>query len=70
MAVPCITVRKNTERPITVEVGTNLLLCADRKALVSHARKALSGKWKAGQAPELWDGRASSRIADVLLERF
>jgi len=60
---PCVTVRPNTERPVTVEEGTNELISLDAGLIESAGIKALSGKWKEGKIPDLWDGRAAERIA-------
>ncbi len=66
LGVPCLTMRDNTERPITVEQGTNVLVGSNR-ALIHHCVDAiLSGGGKRGCTPELWDGHASERIADHL----
>src|SRR5205085_3713911 len=66
LGVPCLTLRDNTERPITVTIGTNILVGQDRHKLTSELTKILDGGAKRGQVPPLWDGRASDRIADVL----
>lgn len=66
LGVPCITVRPNTERPITIECGTNRLFDDDPSKLVDVARE-LSGSERRPCRPELWDGRAAERIASVLL---
>jgi UDP-N-acetylglucosamine 2-epimerase (non-hydrolysing) len=70
LGIPCITLRENTERPITVEEGTNILVGSDPVRIVAEARKALKGLAATGRKPELWDGKASARIlatlADVL----
>lgn len=66
LQVPCITLRENTERPITVEVGTNRLVGTDPEAILSGFREAVNSKSK-GRIPELWDGRAAERIADILV---
>ena len=67
LGVPCITVRDNTERPITVEVGTNILAGTDFKNVFSALDDLLAGKVKKGQIPELWDGRAASRVVEVFI---
>ena len=66
MQVPCVTIRGNTERPITVTLGTNVLVGQDPAMLKAEVQKALDGKAKRGTVPPLWDGRASERIAEVL----
>lgn len=67
---PCITMRENTERPITTEIGTNELIGLDLERALSLARHAVNGKWKNHQVPELWDGNAAERIVKVLRERL
>lgn len=67
LKVQCLTARENTERPITVEVGTNHLLGTDWKKIQVIAKEILNGKIKMGTIPELWDGHASERIVDILL---
>ncbi|MFW6147949.1 MAG: non-hydrolyzing UDP-N-acetylglucosamine 2-epimerase [Thermodesulfobacteriota bacterium] len=67
LGVPCLTVRKNTERPITVEMGTNVLVGQDMAQLKREIYNILDGKIRQGQVPPLWDGHASERIAYVLL---
>jgi UDP-N-acetylglucosamine 2-epimerase (non-hydrolysing) len=66
LGVPCLTVRRNTERPVTVTVGTNVLVGDDRKALVFELGKIVEGKQKKGVVPTLWDGHTGNRIADIL----
>lgn len=63
LAVPCLTMRENTERPITVEQGTNTLVGRDRKLILRLVGEILVGGGKRGRSPELWDGRAAERIA-------
>ena len=69
LGVPCLTVRENTERPATVEFGTNRLVGTDPRALLPAAREILGGRRPAGRLPELWDGRAAERIVAVV-QRF
>jgi UDP-N-acetylglucosamine 2-epimerase (non-hydrolysing) len=66
LAVPCLTMRENTERPITVAQGTNTLVGRDRERIVACVEEILSGGGKRGRIPELWDGRAAVRIASHL----
>jgi len=66
LRVPCLTVRENTERPITISVGTNVLVGRDRNKIAAELAKALNGRAKQGTIPPLWDGKAGERIADVL----
>jgi UDP-N-acetylglucosamine 2-epimerase (non-hydrolysing) len=63
LGVPCLTLRENTERQITVEQGTNTLVGRDRSTILSCVDTILAGGGKRGRLPELWDGRASERIA-------
>jgi len=65
LGIPCLTLRENTERPVTIEEGTNTLVGVDPARIVAEARRALSGGGKAGRIPALWDGEASGRIAEV-----
>jgi UDP-N-acetylglucosamine 2-epimerase (non-hydrolysing) len=70
LRVPCLTVRDNTERPVTVTEGTNALVGRDATKLLNAARERLSTQAVTGAIPELWDGRAAERIADALEQRF
>jgi UDP-N-acetylglucosamine 2-epimerase (non-hydrolysing) len=65
--VPCLTLRKNTERPVTVLDGTNILVGPYPEKIIAAAENILAGNVKAGQAPKYWDGRASERIVEVFL---
>jgi UDP-N-acetylglucosamine 2-epimerase (non-hydrolysing) len=69
LSIPCLTIRNNTERPSTIEVGTNHLVGTDPVRIVEVANGVLDGKCKAGGLPPLWDGRAAERIAEILLKR-
>jgi UDP-N-acetylglucosamine 2-epimerase (non-hydrolysing) len=67
LRVPCLTVRRNTERPVTATMGTNVLVGQDTDRLLTEARRILSGDARTGHVPPLWDGRAGSRIADLVM---
>jgi UDP-N-acetylglucosamine 2-epimerase (non-hydrolysing) len=68
LGVPCLTVRENTERPITVSLGTNTLVGRDIKRLRTELEAVLAGKAKCGIVPPLWDGHAAERIAQVMVQ--
>jgi UDP-N-acetylglucosamine 2-epimerase (non-hydrolysing) len=68
MNVPCITLRDNTERPETIEIGTNELIGTAPKRIKPALEKLLAGHWKQGQIPEKWDGKAAERIVEVLVK--
>jgi len=70
LGVPCLTLRENTERPITVTEGTNQIVGQDPEKILAAARKILAGTTKAGRIPKLWDGRAAERIVEILLRDF
>jgi UDP-N-acetylglucosamine 2-epimerase (non-hydrolysing) len=67
LGVPCLTLRENTERPVTITQGTNQLVGTDAKKIVATASKLLAGEKKAWRVPPLWDGHAAQRIVDILL---
>lgn len=67
LGVPCLTLRENTERPITISEGTNQLIGTDPAKIVAAADAILSGNGKPGRIPPLWDGHASQRIVEILL---
>ena len=66
LGVPCITIRENTERPVTVDLGTNYLAGTDPERILAIAKEVLAGQAKRGVLPALWDGRASERIAGII----
>jgi UDP-N-acetylglucosamine 2-epimerase (non-hydrolysing) len=68
LGVPCLTLRENTERLVTVTQGTNTVVGRDPERIVVEALAILDGKNKAGRVPELWNGRAAERILNVLME--
>ncbi|MCD4651006.1 MAG: UDP-N-acetylglucosamine 2-epimerase (non-hydrolyzing) [Candidatus Cloacimonetes bacterium] len=63
--VPCLTLRENTERPITVTEGTNQLVKLDKDAIIELASEILDGKRKPGKIPNLWDGKTADRIVSI-----
>jgi len=67
LGVPCLTLRQSTERPVTVQVGTNTLVGTDPAQVVPAAMAVLDGRGKKGRVPDLWDGKAAARIAPVLI---
>ena len=68
LGIPCLTLRENTERPITVTEGTNTIVGNSTDAIVTAADEILNSGGKAGRIPELWDGKTAPRIADILSE--
>lgn len=70
LKIPCITLRSNTERPITVKTGTNIICGLDEKLITGIIKKIESGKFKKGKIPELWDGKAAERIVNALLKKI
>jgi UDP-N-acetylglucosamine 2-epimerase (non-hydrolysing) len=66
LGIPCLTVRKNTERPVTVNVGTNILVGQDMVRLKTEVERILGGEAKKGQVPPLWEGKAGERLAEIV----
>lgn len=66
LGIPCLTLRNNTERPVTVDMGTNLIVGQDREKLAAEMSRIASGNGKHGVIPPLWDGHAGDRIAEIL----
>ncbi len=66
LGVPCVTIRENTERPVTVDEGSNVLVGTDPERIMLETRKILRGEGKQGRRPHLWDGKAAERIVEVL----
>ena len=66
LGVPCVTLRENTERPITVTDGTNVVVGTDTDLMQAEVEKILRGQGKTGRRPHLWDGKAAERIAGIL----
>jgi len=70
MGVPCFTLRDNTERPETIEVGTNELIGTNPSAIKPALARLFSGQWKKGNIPKLWDGKSAERIVAHLIDIF
>jgi UDP-N-acetylglucosamine 2-epimerase (non-hydrolysing) len=67
LGIPCLTIRENTERPVTVEIGTNYLVGTRPEAILSTAQDILGGRAKKGVVPMHWDGKAAVRISEIIL---
>lgn len=70
LKIPCITMRENTERPSTVDIGTNIIVGTDPEKIINATMSAIDGKGKKGAVPELWDGKTADRIVDILLKKI
>jgi UDP-N-acetylglucosamine 2-epimerase (non-hydrolysing) len=70
LKVPCLTLRENTERPITAELGSNQVVGTDSDKIVQAYRKVIDGNQREPQIPPLWDGRAAERIVNILVEKL
>ena len=66
LGVPCITLRENTERPITVDEGTNTIVGTDADKIMASYHDVMETGGKAGRVPELWDGKAAERIVAII----
>lgn len=66
LGVPCLTLRDNTERPITVEEGTNTMVGSNEENIINEGLKIIENGGKSGRTPEFWDGKAAERIVDIL----
>ena len=71
LGVPCVTLRNNTERPVTVSQGTNLIISTDKTKVLEKSLGVIDGTIKVkNKIPELWDGKAAERIVKVLVDGF
>ena len=68
LGIPCLTLRENTERPVTVTEGTNTIVGNDTQVILDAANDVLDNGGKAGRNRELWDGKTAQRIADLIEE--
>ncbi|MEI6059580.1 MAG: UDP-N-acetylglucosamine 2-epimerase (non-hydrolyzing) [Bacteroidota bacterium] len=68
--IPCITLRENTERPVTITEGTNELAGSDTQRIIDFSLQILEGKWKKGSIPQLWDGKTAERIVAFIESKF
>ena len=66
LGIPCLTLRENTERPETIDEGTNTLVGNDTQRIIEESFKILEGQGKTGSYPELWDGHAAERIVEII----
>ncbi|MBM4168832.1 MAG: UDP-N-acetylglucosamine 2-epimerase (non-hydrolyzing) [Ignavibacteria bacterium] len=69
LGIPCLTLRSNTERPITVEIGTNRITGLDADRVLAACHDVFEGRFKKGSIPHLWDGKAAERIAGILVNK-
>ena len=70
LGIPCITIRENTERPVTITQGTNQIVGTDKEKIISIGKETLNGNGKSGRIPKFWDGKTAQRIVDVLLDNM
>ena len=70
LGIPCLTLRENTERPITCDIGTNDLCGLDVEKVVARSEAIFLGTQKRGRIPELWDGNSAKRIVEVLISKI
>lgn len=70
LGVPCLTLRENTERPVTISEGTNQLVGVSPERITAAAWRILERKVKNGRRPEMWDGKAAERIIGILRKKF
>lgn len=70
LGIPCLTLRKNTERPITVDIGTNEIVGSNKQKILKSISKILKGKWKKGKIPKYWDGKTAKRIVKILIRNL
>jgi UDP-N-acetylglucosamine 2-epimerase (non-hydrolysing) len=70
LGIPCLTLRQSTERPVTVELGTNQIVGLNRQTILSCLDSITAGHWRMASVPPLWDGRAAERVVDALRNTY
>jgi UDP-N-acetylglucosamine 2-epimerase (non-hydrolysing) len=70
LKIPCITLRNNTERPVTIKKGTNVLVGSNKDKIIGMFDRVLEGKWKKGEIPEFWDGQTAKRIVKIIIDKL
>ncbi len=70
LKIPCLTLRENTERPVTAEVGTNVICGLNDNLIIKKIKEIEAGKFKVGKIPKKWDGRSAERIVKVILKKI
>ncbi|MEO8664289.1 MAG: UDP-N-acetylglucosamine 2-epimerase (non-hydrolyzing) [Ignavibacteria bacterium] len=70
LGIPCLTLRENTERPVTAEIGTNVICGLKENLIIKKIKEIESGKFKTGKIPKLWDGNAAERIVKIILKKI
>jgi len=70
LGIPCLTIRNNTERPITVSQGTNTIVGTDTNKIINESQKIINGIYKKGKIPKYWDGKTAERIVKIIIEQF
>ena len=69
LGIPCLTLRENTERPVTVRIGTNTIVGANKNKIIKEVNKILAGQGKNGKIPKYWDGKTAKRIVKIILAK-
>lgn len=70
LKIPCLTLRENTERPVTSDIGTNTICGLDENLIIKKIKEIENGKYKKGKIPKYWDGKAAGRIVKILLKKI